>query len=80
MTNESPARLQWACRRGMLELDLLLQPFAAQIFPQLPVDEQNTFRRLLECNDQQLYDWLVKQVEPDDIALAAMIKRVRQRV
>jgi len=48
-------RLMWASRRGMLELDLILQPFVENTFDSLPEDDQLRFEALLEREDQQLF-------------------------
>lgn len=76
----SIAKLRWQCRRGMLELDLLLLPFLEKIFPVLPAQEQAIFMQLLACTDQDLYDWLVACKEPAGQSLADMVKRVRDGV
>lgn len=57
--HEHKGKLQWACRRGMLELDMLLQPFAEHVYPTLSADEQTNFRALLQCHDNDLFQWLV---------------------
>ncbi len=51
-------RLRWACRRGMLELDLLLNNFLNEAFPALSETDQALFIQLLEENDQDLFLWL----------------------
>lgn len=33
------ARLRWACRRGMLELDVLLMPFVEEGYDALSAEE-----------------------------------------
>ena len=53
-------RLMWASRRGMLELDLMLQPFVEQHYDQLDQTDQQLFQKLLELEDQQLFLWLVR--------------------
>jgi antitoxin CptB len=71
-------RLRWQCRRGMLELDLLLQPFLEKNFPALSEQEKILFERLLSCGDQDLYDWLVRREPPADQELVAIIHYVQQ--
>lgn len=71
------AKLRWNCRRGMLELDLLLLPFLEKVFPKLSAQEQTVFEQLLACTDQDLYIWLIGHEQPTDPQLAAMINRVR---
>jgi antitoxin CptB len=36
-------RLKWAARRGMLELDLILQPFVEKVYPTLNAELKNDF-------------------------------------
>ena len=38
------ARLKWACRRGMLELDVLFTPFVDEAYDDL--SEENTIKEL----------------------------------
>ena len=52
-------RLRWQCRRGMLELDLLLLEFLEQRYPQLDEASQQAFVALLEYPDQSLQRWLI---------------------
>jgi len=59
-------RLMWASRRGMLELDLLLQPFVENTYDSLPEDDQLRFEAFLEREDQQLFVWLMKREQPAD--------------
>ncbi len=56
----------WASRRGMLELDLLLQPFVENTYDSLDEDDQLRFEALLEREDQQLFVWLMKREQPTD--------------
>ncbi|MFC3094741.1 succinate dehydrogenase assembly factor 2 family protein [Alteromonas sediminis] len=74
------ARLKWACRRGMLELDVLLLPFVEQAFDDLSFEEQETFERLLTCDDPDLYAWMMGHQQCDDSALADMVAKVVNRV
>jgi antitoxin CptB len=59
-------RLMWASRRGMLELDLILQPFVENTYDSLEEDDQLRFEALLEREDQQLFMWLMKREQPVD--------------
>ncbi len=57
-------RIIWHSRRGMLELDILLEPFVKKRYLQLDEDAQRAYRQLLDCEDQQLFDWLLNKREP----------------
>lgn len=80
MSQQLVTRLRWACRRGMLELDLVLLPFLENIFPHLSSVEQEQFKQLLDCHDQDLYRWLIGHEQPADATLATIIERVRKSV
>jgi antitoxin CptB len=51
-------RVNWRSRRGMLELDLLLRPFARDCYLQLDADLRAAYRQLLDCDDQDIWSWL----------------------
>lgn len=70
-------RLFWASRRGMLELDLVLLPFAENIFPQLPEDDQQRYWKLLDQEDQDLFAWLLRRGQPEDAELLRIVDIIR---
>ncbi|MBT3566668.1 MAG: succinate dehydrogenase assembly factor 2 [Porticoccus sp.] len=70
-------RLSWASRRGMLELDLMLLPFLEKIYPTLDLDDQKRYWKLLECEDQDLWSWLLKSKVSDDPDLQKIIGIIR---
>ena len=57
-------RLRWACRRGMLELDIILNDFLENQYIVLTPDQQKAFEDLLSCSDQELFRWLVHHEIP----------------
>ncbi|HEY9032450.1 MAG TPA: succinate dehydrogenase assembly factor 2 [Pseudomonadales bacterium] len=69
-------RVQWHSRRGMLELDLALVPFVEQLYPQLTERDQAVYRRLLECEDTELFAWVLQKERPADAELADMVDRI----
>lgn len=70
-------RLAWRCRRGMLELDLLLEGFLAQGYDELNTSEQADFGRLLELPDQELLEALLGTRQLKDRDLTHVITRIR---
>lgn len=77
MTDEIQAkRVVWHSRRGMLELDVLLLPFAEQKYPDLSDDDQALYRQLLDCEDPDLFTWFLEHQIPDDAGLARMVNMV----
>ena len=48
-------RLRWKCRRGTLELDLVLQQFLERDYAALDRPAQQAFETLLEAGDEELW-------------------------
>ena len=69
-------RVRWHSRRGMLELDLVLEPFAEHRYPGLSGDEQRKYKKLLCCEDQDLYHWFLGRGRPPDEELADIVETV----
>jgi antitoxin CptB len=67
-------RLYWHSRRGMLELDLLLVPFAQRHLPSLTAEQQHVYERLLAEEDQDLHSWLSRRELAPDAQLQNMIE------
>lgn len=76
-TAQLPGRLRWQCRRGMLELDVLLNSFAEQHWPEIDNRLKHEFEILLTCSDQQLQGWLCEGKEAD-IEVTNIVSRIRQ--
>jgi len=74
---EDAERLRWQCRRGMLELDLLLNRFLDSSYGGLDLSERQAFVRLLGYQDQILQDWLIGHAVPADPALSPLIAQIR---
>lgn len=69
-------KLRWRTRRGMLELDLLLEPFFEQRFLELSSKQQHTFVTLLDQQDPDLLDWFKGAARPDDERHAEMVRLI----
>lgn len=72
-------RLRWQCRRGMLELDLLLHGFLDNGFSELEANEQDAFVELLDTPDQELLELLMGRVSHKDVYLNELVKKIRQQ-
>jgi antitoxin CptB len=70
-------RLRWHCRRGMLELDLLLEGFLDDGYDRLDVAGRERFARLLDYPDQVLIDWFMGNSVPSDGATRDLVARIR---
>lgn len=70
------ARLRWLCRRGMKELDVLLERFLAR--EALTPADRADLLALLEQEDPVLWAWLLGQEEPGQPRLAVLVRRIRE--
>ena len=73
-------RLFWHSRRGMLELDVLLVPFVKEVYPSLDAENQARYRKLLECEDQDMFGWFMERTESEDPELQRMVRIILDRV
>jgi len=73
----SQNRLRWACRRGMLELDIFFGDFLDSGYDDLSESEKYTFQEILLEADQTLFGYLMGQEQPDDIEIANVITKIR---
>lgn len=69
-------RLRWQCRRGMLELDLLLQKFVSKEFDRLGERERLVLRRVLDLPDGELMAYCLGQAVPDDPEVLALVRKI----
>ncbi len=79
-SEEDIRRLTWQSRRGMLELDVLFVPFMEVAFKGLSEEDKDTFVRLLACEDQDLFVWLMRRGKSDDAQLQYMVELILKRV
>ena len=70
-------RIRWHCRRGLLELDLVLARFQEQALPGLSPEELDGFKRLLQCSDNDLWDLVSGRLEPAPGLEARLVERLR---
>jgi len=66
-----------AWRRGFLEADLILGPFADSHVLSLTETEVEAFERLLDRNDHDVYGWIVSGGEAPTEGEARLISRIR---
>ena len=71
-------KLQWACRRGMLELDVLLGNFLNDAYPHLSFAEKTQFMTLLNYSDPELFAWIMGKESPTDSGIAKITAAIRQ--
>jgi len=77
---QNKRRLKWACRRGMLELDVLFMPFVDEAYDDLSEKNKGIFERLLECQDPELFAWFMGHEICEDEELNSMVQLILNRI
>ena len=70
-------RLQWQCRRGMLELELFLQDFLTYDYDALSKEQKYQFEQLLTIIDPVLFDYLMGMQEANEPELRDIVHTIR---
>ena len=71
-------RIYWQCRRGMLELDSLLQSFLEHYYADLDNQERKSFEQLLTNNDTLLLEYFMGRTVPMDPDTANVVFKIRE--
>lgn len=71
------ARIRWLCRRGMKELDVLLDRFFVSDYDALEHADQQAFAALLQYEDPDLWAMLMGRMAHDDDRESRLIERIR---
>lgn len=70
-------RLRLACRRGMWELDILFEGFLDQGYSALTLEEKKLFEELLQCQDPDLFSWLMLESVPQNPAFIPLLEKIK---
>ena len=73
-------RLLWRCRRGLKEMDLLLESFLHQHYPALSDADKQVFANLLEESDPDLLNWVMGRSEPENTAYRPLLAQIRSQI
>ncbi len=71
-------RLRWRCRRGMRELDQLLERWLEREWRTSPTAQRAVFLRLLDSEDDRLWRWFLGHETPPDVEILALVERIRR--
>ena len=81
MSELEKKRLTWRCRRGMLELDIVLQKFIEGYFVSLSEVELHQLDALLDYPDNDFWDLVsTRKVVVDNSALNSLLAKLRGTV
>lgn len=78
MTTLEARRLRWGCRRGLLELDIVLNRFWDAEFSRLDADGRAAFARILEYADNDLWYLITTPAATIPDGQLAIIQKLRE--
>lgn len=70
-------KLKWQCRRGTLELDIMLQRYLDQCYLQADDQEQQSFLQLLALEDSDLLHYMMGNTVPESAQMAELVSKMR---
>ena len=76
-THGELGKLRWDCRRGLLELDLILEKFNARHLATLDAERVAQFRELLTLSDNDLLDLIMERGPLADRRFETLLKLLR---
>ena len=78
--NADDSRLRWRCRRGMLELDLILKDFMDRGYNQLNKQQKNLLDQMLDYPDQLLFDLFLGYMKSSDKEISELVSHIRHTI
>tara|TARA_R110000782_G_scaffold186176_9_gene276416 strand:- start:3817 stop:4065 length:249 start_codon:yes stop_codon:yes gene_type:complete len=72
------SRLLWRCRRGIREMDIVLQDFLNQSYNTLSDTDKNSFSQLLDEADLDILNWIMGKDIPENDGIKNIITLIRQ--
>ncbi|MEE4250867.1 MAG: succinate dehydrogenase assembly factor 2 [Alcanivoracaceae bacterium] len=69
-------RYHWQCRRGLLEVDLVLNDYMDRFFDQESEARQLLFGNLLAQQDAELFEWFTRRSQPQDAELRDYVEHI----
>jgi antitoxin CptB len=73
------AKIMWQCRRGMLELDLMLNRFVSDHLDNLTTRQITAFEQLLTYPDPDIYVWLMGSNVPFEQEFVDIVTVIRRQ-
>jgi antitoxin CptB len=70
-------RLRWRCRRGLLELDLILARYCERWLPQLGPEHWRALDAVLMYPDNELLDFITGRKQCPQLELRPLIDQMR---
>ena len=77
MDGVDTARIRWRCRRGLKELDVLMERFTEDCLPRLSPPLIPVLERLLDEADSDLLGWIIGRDPPSSPEYLLLIEMFR---
>jgi antitoxin CptB len=71
------SELKWRCRRGMLELDILLNSYLDQNYNTMSAQQADIFSEVLDYPDQVLFDLLLGNMQSSDARVNRLVSAIQ---
>ncbi len=72
------SELKWRCRRGMLELDILLNSYLDKNYSTMSAQQGETFSEVLDYPDQVLFDLLLGNMRSSDARVNRLVSEIQR--
>lgn len=69
--------LRWRCRRGMLELDIMLNEFLDKSYNSITEQQRELFDQMLDYPDQLLFDLFLANIKSSDKGISELVATIR---
>jgi len=72
------SELKWRCRRGMLELDILLNGYLDKNYNTMSKQQGDIFSEVLDYPDQVLFDLLLGNMQSSDARVNRLVSEIQR--
>ena len=72
------SELKWRCRRGMLELDILLNSYLDKNYSTMSPQQGDVFSEVLDYPDQVLFDLLLGNMQSSDARVNRLVSEIQR--
>jgi antitoxin CptB len=70
-------RVRWLCRRGMKELDLVINRYFESDYDSLTEQEQTEFKDFLNLEDPEIFSWIMGRTTPENPIYAVIVNKLQ---
>jgi antitoxin CptB len=74
------SELKWRCRRGMLELDILLNTYLDKTYHTMSQQQGAVFTEVLDYPDQVLLDLLLGNMRSSNTEINSLVADIQQAI